>query len=465
MASWASDLARSSGRCQLAQQPPAGKRGVGDELGVAEVLGQGAELRRESGRLFGESALPERGRQVRKERESSRIGRVEQRLGAAQEVGDRPHVVAGERAGTRRGEPVRGPTGEPSRLVVERPERLSVPERLLEVVADDLVLLLGAIAADASDPRGEPLVQVRSALLGDRLVRGVADQDVAEAERLLAGDHRAIRPHELLADQRTDQVGCVVAQVLGEQVANGAGVELLADHGGALDRAALVVGQAFETSGEERRDRGWDRDRAEIARRDPGPVLPDQHPVVDQHREHLLDEQRVAAGRLGEPVGRLGREARAAEQVRDQLGRGLRVEGLEQERRGVQLAAAPVRSRVEELRARGAHEHDRRVARPVHDVVDDVEERGLGPVDVLPERDERPFGRQDLEEPPDRPRRFLGGADALADAQDLAEATRDRGGVLVAGDQRDPVGRRRPRARRTPGRRAPPERPRRPAST
>ena len=87
------------------------------------------------------------------------------------------------------------------------------------MVADDLVLLLGAIAADAPDPRGERLVQVGAALLGDRLVRGIADQDVAEAERLLSGDHRATRPDELLADQRTDQAGCVVAQDRGEQVA------------------------------------------------------------------------------------------------------------------------------------------------------------------------------------------------------------------------------------------------------
>ena len=191
-----------------------------------------------------------------------RVGRLEQRPAPAQEVGDRPHVVAGERSGAGRREPVRGLPRERSRLVVERPERLSVPERLLEVVADDLVLLLGALAADAADPRGEPLVQVGAAFLGDRLVRGVADQDVAEAERLLAGDHRAIRPHELLADQRTDQVGRVGAEVLGEQVPDGAGVELLADDRGALDRAALVLGQPFETGGEERRDRGGDRDRA-----------------------------------------------------------------------------------------------------------------------------------------------------------------------------------------------------------
>ena len=220
----------------------------------------------------------------------------------------------------------------------------------------------------------------------------------------------------------------------GEQVANGAGVELLADHGGALDRAALVVGQAFETSGEQRRHRGRNRDRAEIARREPGPVLPDQHPVVDQHREHLLDEERVAAGRLGQSVRRLGRQTRAAEQVRDQLRRRLRVEGLEQQRRGVHLAAAPVRARVEELRASGAHEHDRGVARPVDDVIHDVEERRFGPVDVLPDRDQWPFGGEDLEEPPDRPRRFLGAPDALADAQDLAEAMGDRCGMLVTGD-------------------------------
>ena len=41
--------------------------------------------------------------------------------------------MAGERAGTRRGEPIRCLTGEPSCLVVERPELLSIKERLLEV--------------------------------------------------------------------------------------------------------------------------------------------------------------------------------------------------------------------------------------------------------------------------------------------------------------------------------------------
>ena len=172
------------------------------------------------------------------------------------------------------GEPVRGLTGEASRLVVERPELLSVPERLLEVVPDDLVLLLGALAADASDPRGEPSCRSARRSLGIDLVGGVPDQDVAESERLLAGIvDRSVRTSSLRISDRV-RSGASAREVLGEQVPDGAGVELLADDRGALDGAALVLGQPFEAGGEERGDRRGNGDRREIARRDPSTVLP-----------------------------------------------------------------------------------------------------------------------------------------------------------------------------------------------
>ena len=250
------------------------------------------------------------------------------------------------------------------------PELLSVPERLLEVVADDLVLLLGAIAADAADPRGEPLVQVRPALLGDRVVRRVADQDVPESERLLAGDHRAIRPHELLADQRADQIGRIVTQAVGEQVADGAGVELLADHRGALDRAALVVGQAFETRGEQRRDRGWDRDRAEIAA---GIQAPSSRTSIPSS----ISIESICSTNSGfPPAASVTRSAasagepRAAEQVRDQLGRRLASRGWSRSVAAFSLPP-PQSARVSRNSGRAVHTSMIGASRgPVHDVVD-----------------------------------------------------------------------------------------------
>ena len=58
-------------------------------------------------------------------------------------------------------------------------------------------------------------------------------------------------------------------------------------------------------------------------------------------------------------------------------------ERLEQERRRVQLAAAPARPYVEQLGARDAEQEDRRVAREVGDVLDEVDEHRLGPLQVV----------------------------------------------------------------------------------
>ena len=79
----------------------------------------------------------------------------------------------------------------------------------------------------------------------------------------------------------------------------------------------------------------------------------------------------------------------AVEQGRDErVGVGGR-ERLEQHRRRVQLAAAPVRPPVEQLGSRHAEQENRRVAAQVGDVIDEIEERLLAPVDVVQHDDER----------------------------------------------------------------------------
>ena len=52
----------------------------------------------------------------------------------------------------------------------------------LQVVAEDLVWLTDRVSF--IEPVGEPLVQLRAGLLRDRVVRGVADQQVSERECL-----------------------------------------------------------------------------------------------------------------------------------------------------------------------------------------------------------------------------------------------------------------------------------------
>ena len=103
----------------------------------------------------------------------------------SQQVRRRRHVAALERAPSGGGELGRGR----ARRVVRAwssigPSSEEVAVRLLEVVAEDL-LVLGlalAVAVDLLGPVREPLVQRRARPLEHAVVRGVADQDVLEAE-------------------------------------------------------------------------------------------------------------------------------------------------------------------------------------------------------------------------------------------------------------------------------------------
>ena len=65
------------------------------------------------------------------------------------------------------------------------------------------------------------------------------------------------------------------------------------------------------------------------------------------------------------------------------------------------FAAAPARTLVEELGAGDADEQDRRVVRPLRQMLDEVEKRRLGPLQVIEQDDQRPSAALRLEEPTD----------------------------------------------------------------
>ena len=71
---------------------------------------------------------------------------------------------------------------------------------LLEVVADDLVQLHEVRVP--VDPGGEALVEIRPGRLRQRVVGRVPDQQMAEAERVLARELRSVWPQELSAHER-----------------------------------------------------------------------------------------------------------------------------------------------------------------------------------------------------------------------------------------------------------------------
>src|SRR5437667_5706594 len=81
---------------------------------------------------------------------------------------------------TRRSEQPPGAERQLLGVLVCRPEFDAIAVSLLEVIADDLVR--DVVAESGGDRAGKALVQLRSQLLRDRAVGGVADQDVHEAE-------------------------------------------------------------------------------------------------------------------------------------------------------------------------------------------------------------------------------------------------------------------------------------------
>ena len=95
------------------------------------------------------------------------------------------------------------------------------------------------------------------------------------------------------------------------------------------------------------------------------------------------------------------------QEVRDERPALLATERFEQDRRRVQLPAGPSRVIVEQLGARHAREQDRGVPSEVGDVLDELQERRLGPLEVVDHEDDGPIDGETLEQRPERPERLL----------------------------------------------------------
>ena len=136
-------------------------------------------------------------------------------------------------------------------------------------------------------------------------------------------------------------------------------------------------------------------------------------PGRSEHADRLFKEERVAARVAQQALDRAGRQLWRAQESR-QKGLALRCrEGRERE--GAALAFAvgdELGPGLHELRAAGANDEDGSV-RPVGDVADELEERGLGPMQVLEHEGDRPAPRHELEHTSDRPVQ-LGPTDARA---------------------------------------------------
>ena len=163
--------------------------------------------------------------------------------------------------------------------------------------------------------------------------------------------------------------------------------EHLPDHCGVLQERLLLIGEPVQPGGDDALERLRERvaPRSSRARAELG---------------ELLGVERVSARSLEERLLRLRGEHRSLEQLREEPRRLLVRERGERDRRRVQLAAAPAGPAFEQLRPSGRDDEQRDVPHPVDELVDEVEQALVRPLQVLEDHDERALLGERLQEAP-----------------------------------------------------------------
>ncbi len=368
---------------RVAQFGQVGSAGV-DVPGREEGLTRDDDQIRPLGRTLGEASQ----------------GPLRQRAGRGQ-------VVLGE--GTVRGcsEQPSGSNAECFGVGIDRAELAAVLVGLFVVEPDRDLVVAAEPGGGNGGPVGHCLVQRGSTLFEDAPVAGVANQHVVEPQHRLVTPVRAGRIDDLLATEPLENRIELTSFLVAEQCSHRAAGELRADHRCQLDHAALIGRHPFDPRCEQRLDRGWHLDRIAVDRERPTAVELFDDPVVDQHPHQLPHEQWIAFGRLRQAGRQFGRELAAAQQLGGQPFGGRGTEAFE----GDDLGHPPagLGQSGPDLADLRAGETDQRggPVHPLHEVLEEVEEQRLGPLDVVDHHHDRLASGQDLDQPAGGPERLF----------------------------------------------------------
>ena len=223
---------------------------------------------------------------------------------------------------------------------------------------------------------------------------------MAEAEAVLAGELRLVGSDQLLTHERGQARSHL--GLLGCERLDGAAVEDLTLDRAPLEHAPLGRLELVEARREQGLQGGWD-DHLAVA--------------LAGHRQHLLDEERDAARGASDPLAQL-----AGDPLRDELVDVFVAQGLEPKR------YRPGGMELRELGARHAEQEDRCPRGEQRDVLDQIAERLLAPLDVIEHDHQRPRCRSLLQRLAERPGDLLRRRRRLAFAEQRAD--RHRGGLV-----------------------------------
>ena len=248
-----------------------------------------------------------------------------------------------------------------------------------------------AVARASLEPVGEAPVQVRPLRFRHGLVRRVADQQMAEPERVLAGDVGRSGRISSLRTRRSRWPRDVARRSPASSSTTRAALEHLAHR---PTPRSITARSSASSRSRRAASSAWIVGGTATSLRSPAAIHVAVRARAARRRPASRASPRRTAG-CPRPPRRSGPRASSggrASPSRFAISASHLVlgSGSSEIVGGVQLAAAPCRPVVEQLRPRQAEQQDRRVAGPVRDVLDQVEERRLGPVDVVEHDDQRP---------------------------------------------------------------------------
>ncbi len=300
--------------------------------------------------------------------------------------------------------PVPGQGQVPQGLGPELP-RARVPRRGGElqgrriVGGEDLGVVLHPLTRDHLEPRGGPAVPLSPLCPRDLGVGDVSDQGVEEAVLGLALHRGASgRADQLLAGELVHGLVHLLGFALSHR-GDRARPEDLADHRGVGQHGLLRLIEGVQSGGDQPLHPGGQRDLRGCIQ-GPGCALLVQDPPVLEQSDELLGVQRVAPCPGQDRGLDLGGEHGLLEQVADQTGRvGLR-EWAQVHPGGVAGGCRPRGGTFVELRAGRGHQKHRDPFGVVGDVLQEGEQRVVGPVQILEDEHRWVALGDRLQEPP-----------------------------------------------------------------
>ena len=344
---------------------------------------------------------------IEREVGARRVGGVETLERAPDEVGREPQLVASQRHAPCRAQVARRAPADRCAVGVERSELAQMPVCLLQVPADRL-LVLGCPIRLRGDPVRQPLVQLCARAAQHAAVGGVADQRVVEAQAGLAEKPAAVRLDQLGAAQRLE-LGVELGGIALQQVCDRGAREPAPDDRRALEERALVGAQALDARREQCVDGRRHLEPRELDAGDPAVAVAPQRSVVDEHAHELAHEEGVALARREHAPDQRGGQLLGADRVGGEPRGRARLQPGEHHHLGHYTAwCRQRRAQLAELGARAEQDEERHAARPLHQVLGQVEEQRLGPLHVVDDQHDGPRRGQRREQPPHHEERLLG---------------------------------------------------------